>query len=229
MCGRFALPDEATVSKFLKIDRWNWHWPEPRYNVAPTTRVPIVVKAEDDLLELNGARWGLIPHWWKKDTPPSLTFNARSEEASEKPTWRKSMRGMRCLMPVRGWYEWNENELVRSDSGRKVKQPYFINPPYSDIIAFAGHWAIWSGQDGSQVLSCALLSIDARPGIPCVFEPLADGVSEKNPKPPTHDEYADLFDEELEAATAPKQKKPLVKRTEQDRAQDAASKEPREK
>ena len=72
--------------KILKIDLWNWHWPETRYNVAPTTRVTMVLRADDALLELNVARWGLIPHWWKKDTPPSLTFNARSEEAEEKPT-----------------------------------------------------------------------------------------------------------------------------------------------
>jgi len=165
MCGRFALPNEVAISKILKIDRWNWHWPEPRYNVAPTTRAPIVVKAEDDLLELNGARWGLIPQWWKKETPPSLTFNARSEEAAEKPTWRHSLRSMRCLMTVRGWYEWNENEQVRSDSGRKVKQPYFISSPDSEVIAFAGLWAIWKGEDGSQVLSCALLSKAASPAI----------------------------------------------------------------
>ena len=104
MCGRFAIPSEAAVSKILIIDRWNWHWAEPRYNVAPTTNVPIVVKADDALVELNGARWGLIPHWWKKDAPPSLTFNARSEEAAVKPTWRHSIRKLRCLMPVRGWY-----------------------------------------------------------------------------------------------------------------------------
>ena len=59
----FSLPDEAAVAHILKIDRWNWHWPEPRFNVAPTTRVPMVSRAEDALLELNGARWGLIPHW----------------------------------------------------------------------------------------------------------------------------------------------------------------------
>ncbi len=73
--------------------------------MAPTTRVPMVFRADDTLLELNAARWGLIPHWWKKDAPPSLTFNARSEEAAEKPTWRHSMRKSRCLMPARGWYE----------------------------------------------------------------------------------------------------------------------------
>ena len=165
MCGRFAIPDEKAVSRFLKIDRWNWHWPEPRYNVAPTTHVPIVIKADAALVELNGARWGLIPHWWKKEAPPSLTFNARSEKAAEKPTWRQSLRSMRCLMPVRGWYEWNENGQVRSDSGRKVKQPYFISSPDLEVIAFAGLWAIWNEQEGSQVLSCALLSKAASPGI----------------------------------------------------------------
>ena len=158
MCGRFALPNEAVVSRILNIDRWNWHWPEPRFNVAPTTRVPIITVADDTLLELNGARWGLIPHWWKKDAPPSLTFNARSEEAAEKPTWRHSLRRLRCLMPARGWYEWNEKELVRSDSDRQVKQPYYISAPNAEAIAFAGLWAVWTGQDGSQVLSCALLS-----------------------------------------------------------------------
>lgn len=153
MCGRFSLPDEAAVAHILKIDRWNWHWPEPRYNVAPTTRVPIILRADDALLELNGARWGLIPHWWKKEAPPSLTFNARSEEAAEKPTWRHSMRKLRCLMPARGWYEWNEKELVRSDSGRQVKQPYYISAPNAEAIAFAGLWAVWTEQDGNQVIS----------------------------------------------------------------------------
>ena len=52
MCGRFALPDETAVSRILRITRWNWHWPEPRFNVAPTTRVPMVFRADDALLEL---------------------------------------------------------------------------------------------------------------------------------------------------------------------------------
>lgn len=63
MCGRFALPDETVVAKHILVDRWNWHWPCPRFNVALTTQVPIVVKTDGGSLELNGARWGLIPHW----------------------------------------------------------------------------------------------------------------------------------------------------------------------
>jgi putative SOS response-associated peptidase YedK len=34
-------------------------------------------------------------------------------------------------MPARGWYEWNENEQVRNEGGRKVKQLYFISLPDS--------------------------------------------------------------------------------------------------
>ena len=68
-------------------------------------------------------------------------------------------------MPARGWYEWNENEQVRNEAGRKVKQPYFISLPDADFMAFAGLWAAWQAPDGSQVLSCALMSKTAAPSI----------------------------------------------------------------
>lgn len=165
MCGRFALPDETAVARNILVDTWNWHWQAPRYNVAPTTRVPVVMMSVGGRLELNGARWGLIPHWWIKEVLPSLTFNARSEEAAEKPTWRQSLRSQRCLMPARGWYEWSENEQVKNEAGRKVKQPYFVTAQGLEVIFFAGLWAVWQGQDGSKVLSCALLSKAAAPAI----------------------------------------------------------------
>ena len=31
----------------------------------------------------------------------------------------QSLRAQRCLLPARGWYEWNENETVRAASGRR--------------------------------------------------------------------------------------------------------------
>jgi putative SOS response-associated peptidase YedK len=71
------------MERSWRIDRRNWPgWITPRFNVAPTTVVPIVQRAADGAVELLGARWGLIPSWWKKDTPPNLTFNARSEDAA---------------------------------------------------------------------------------------------------------------------------------------------------
>ncbi len=166
MCGRYVPPEEAAIERVWRIDRRNWPgWIKPAFNVAPTTEVPIIVHADDGATELLGARWGLVPSWWSKDTLPALTFNARSEEAAQKPTWRQSLRSMRCLMPARGWYEWNEKEQVKSESGRMVNQPYFIYCPNAEVIAFASLWSVWERPGTAPIVSCALLTKEAAPGI----------------------------------------------------------------
>ena len=166
MCGRYVPPDQLALEQFWRIDRSNWlSWAQPLFNVAPTTVVPIIVRDGDGDIVLTGARGGLVPAWWSKDTFPALTFNARSEEAAEKPTWRHSLRTMRCLMPARGWYEWNEQQLVRSDAGKQVRQPYFFSSAEDEVIAFAGLWAVWERPGAEPLVSCALLSREAAPGI----------------------------------------------------------------
>lgn len=165
MCGRYATPSGASMQKLWRSADADWvAWLE-HYNVAPTQVVPMVIHSREHPLQLLPARWGLIPSWWKKDAPPSLTFNARSEEAAEKPTWRGSLRSMRCLMPAIGWYEWNEHQQTRSTSGRKVNQPYFLHAPADPVIAIAGLWSIWTSPQGDEVISCALMTKEAAPSI----------------------------------------------------------------
>lgn len=169
MCGRYVPPDQAELERFWHIGRHNWRFPaRPVFNAAPTTDVPIIVRDDDGVVELRGARWGLIPPWWKQDAPPSLTFNARSEEAAAKPMWRQSLRTHRCLMPARGWYEWHQREKTRGGSGRPVKQPYFIYCPDVEVIAFAALWATWPAPDGRAVVSCALLTRPAATGLAAI-------------------------------------------------------------
>ena len=166
MCGRYVPPGEADMERFWSIDRRNGNpFDKPRFNVAPTSQVPIIVQAGDGATELLNARWGLVPHWWKKEAPPALTFNARSEEAAQKPTWRESLKSMRCLMPARGWYEWNEHEQVRAESGRTVNRPYFLYCPNSELVAIAGLWSVWERADAQPMTSCALLTKEAAPAI----------------------------------------------------------------
>jgi len=166
MCGRYVTPDEAALERSWTLDRRNSNPFRQSFNVAPTSIVPIVRRAEEGTYALSTARWGLIPHWWSKATPPPLTFNARSEDAATKPMWREAFRHRRCLMPARGWYEWNARELVHAGGkGRPVKQPYYIHCAQSPVIAFAGLMANWRAPDGERVASCALLSRDAAPVI----------------------------------------------------------------
>ena len=166
MCGRYVLPDRDDVEEIGPLPipaacAGNL----PHFNVAPTTPVPILRTALGGHLEWVCARWGLIPSWWRREKPPSMTFNARSEEARSKPVWRDSLRARRGLMPARGWYEWNENELIRTPSGRPGHQPYFLFCPAAKVIVFAAMWSLWQPEEAEPVLSCALLSTSAAPSI----------------------------------------------------------------
>lgn len=159
MCGRYVAPDAAAVERFWHLHHQNWHETDtPLFNVAPTACVPILRRSADGSLTLDGARWGLVPAWWKKDAAPSHTFNARSEEAAQKPMWRHALQGARCLLPARGWYEWDAEEKVRVESGRLLKQPWFITSDDSEILAFAGLWSVLEREGRDPLLSCAILT-----------------------------------------------------------------------
>lgn len=157
MCGRYLTPNEQALERVFHIGRHNWQGLETRYNVAPTSRVPVVLRLGAELVG-EQARWGLIPAWWSKDALPTLSFNARSEEAAHKPMWRQSLRTQRCLMPALGWYEWNEHESAPTTRGRSSHQPYYFFHPDEAVLAIAGLWSLWRSPAGSEVLSCALLT-----------------------------------------------------------------------
>lgn len=118
--------------------------PRPRYNIAPTTIIPIVRRAEgaEEML-IEPARWGLLPHWKKDLTGPPL-FNARAETVAEKPSFRDSYANKRCVIPLDGYYEWHE------------KQPYFVRPKDGSMLFAAGLWAT-----GLDQLSATMITTEA--------------------------------------------------------------------
>ena len=81
----------------------------PRYNVCPTDPVDVVT-AEDGKRELSPMRWGLVPRWWSKPLKELriATFNARAETVETKPVFRDAFKRTRCLIPMSGYYEWQE-------------------------------------------------------------------------------------------------------------------------
>ena len=101
MCGRYVSPDQAAIERAWHIGRHNSNPFVERYNVLPTTSVP-VLRFHDGALELTSARWGFIPFWWKQAKPPQSTINARSEEAAGRPMWRHAFARSRCLLPALG-------------------------------------------------------------------------------------------------------------------------------
>jgi putative SOS response-associated peptidase YedK len=116
MCGRYTLyHDEEDLTRLFELDAFPI---VRRYNIAPTQSAPIV-RERDGVRERLDARWGLVPHWVKDPaTFKALLFNARSETAAEKPSFRDAMKRSRCAVPASGFFEW-----VRTEGST---QPYHI-------------------------------------------------------------------------------------------------------
>jgi putative SOS response-associated peptidase YedK len=124
----------------------------PRYNVAPTQPVAIVRMVEGKR-EFALVRWGLIPAWVKDPRGFSLLINARGESALDKPAFRNAMKRRRCLFPADGFYEW------KRDGNRK--QPYFVRLKSGQPMAFAGLWETWSGPNGEELETAAIVTTAA--------------------------------------------------------------------
>jgi putative SOS response-associated peptidase YedK len=164
MCGRYVSPDTAAIERTWQITRLSGDPFPLRFNVAPTMAVPIIWRAAGGL-EFTPARWGLVPSWWKQVKPPGNCFNARSEEAASKTMWRDAFRAARCLVPMLGWYEWQEFERVDGATGelKKFKQPHYFFVERDRPGAFAGLMSTWAAPGQAPVVTCAILTRPASP------------------------------------------------------------------
>jgi putative SOS response-associated peptidase YedK len=153
MCGRFTLFDATPVlsREFGVPIRFDI---APHYNIAPSQKVAVVRNRPDDGgRELALLRWGLVPSWAKDPSIGARMINARAETAHEKPAFRNAFRSRRCLVPASGFYEWRKQG--------PVKQPYHISLLERRVMAMAGLWDRWKGEEGSPIESCTILTTDA--------------------------------------------------------------------
>lgn len=150
MCGRFTLT--ADPNDLRKAFPW-LNIPETmsaRYNIAPTQ--PVAVVPNDGKNQLDFYVWGLIPFWSKDPSIGSRMINARSETLAEKPAFKAAFRRRRCLIPASGFYEW------KTPKDQKTKIPMYIQMKGGKPFGFAGLWERWESPDGSEILSCTIIT-----------------------------------------------------------------------
>src|SRR4051794_29457091 len=128
MCGRFVISSapEALRQLFDYVEQPNF---PPRYNVAPTQPIAVVIQ-EKGARHFRLMRWGLLPAWVKDPKNFSLLINARAETVLEKPAFKNAVRRRRCLIPADGYYEWQ--------AGGARKQPHFIHRRDGGAVGFSG-------------------------------------------------------------------------------------------
>jgi putative SOS response-associated peptidase YedK len=158
MCGRYVIfsTPEAIRAQFCYGEQPNF---PARYNIAPTQPVPIVRLVEGKR-SFALMRWGLLPSWVEEPKTFPLLINARGESALDKPAFRNAMRRRRCLIPTDGFYEWPAGAAGGS------KRPYFVRAKRGENgapppLAFAGLWETWTGPNGEELDTAAIVTTDA--------------------------------------------------------------------
>lgn len=110
MCGRFA--NDAKVDEMIQEfvaqggDYRDWR---PQYSIAPTEVIPIVRERKNSetgevLRTVDPAVWNFHPSFMKESKRPQ--FNTRLETVATNGLWKGAFASSRCLVPMRGYYEW---------------------------------------------------------------------------------------------------------------------------
>ena len=104
MCGRYYVDDETAreieklvrdLDRKLQIERTG--------DVFPSQKATII-KGQEHHLATEQMRWGFPGFENGK-----LLINARAESALERRTFQDSVQHRRCIIPSRGFYEWNKS------------------------------------------------------------------------------------------------------------------------
>lgn len=143
MCGRYGswsagpvLAEAFGASPAPECDAL-----PPSWNLAPGSDVRVVVERAAagapgrTRRELRAARWGLLPSWAKDPRRGARAFNARSETAASRPTFREAMRSFRIVLPADCYYEWLADG--------KRKRPFAVSAADGGPLALAGLASWW--------------------------------------------------------------------------------------
>jgi len=156
MCGRFVgafsaellmqeMTEALTAANLSFASEVDDKLFATNYNTAPTHTVP-VLRHEESVVVVDPMQWGLVPSWSKDPSVGSKMINARSETITEKPSFRQSVPGRRCIIPMTGFYEWD-----RTDPKRKV--PYFVTRQDGRVMLVAGIWTASPALNGRHTFS----------------------------------------------------------------------------
>jgi putative SOS response-associated peptidase YedK len=138
---------------FLDPDSYR---PSYYYHAFSFPELPAICSGKTDKLQL--LRWGLIPYWTKTTADARevmlKTFNARGESIRDKPYFSGSFGSKRCIIPVKGFFEWQH-------TGKK-KIPWYIYHYHDEILSLAGLYDEWTEHEtGKNLRTFSIITTDA--------------------------------------------------------------------
>lgn len=149
MCGRYYIdPDtEKEIWKIVRnIDR--------RHHLIRTGDVlpsqdATVITGRQHVPEAVQMKWG-FPRYDQK----GLLINARAESITERKTFWECVSQRRCIIPARGFYEWNSR-----------KEKFRFERQDSPVLWMAGCFNVYHGQE-----SFVVITTEANPSVSPVHD-----------------------------------------------------------
>lgn len=127
----------------IDADRYR---PSYYYHAFSLPELPVLGAGNRDYLEL--MKWGLVPSWVKDSEKAGeirfKTFNARAETIDKKPSFVGSFNSRRCIVPVRGFFEWQH----KGDT----KIPWYIKRSDEDIMSLGGLYSEWADRSTGEII-----------------------------------------------------------------------------
>ena len=116
--------------------------------VFPSQKATVIMGRERHL-EAERMLWG-FPRFDGK----GLLINARAETAAERRTFRESILHRRCVIPAKGFWEWN-----------KSKEKFSFERPDAQVMFMAGCYDCFDGQE-----RFVILTTEANPSVKPVHD-----------------------------------------------------------
>ena len=171
MCGRYYVDDD-TAKEIEKIAAKIDEKLNLRYSgdIRPSGN-SIVLRGQGKQLQAASMIWGFPGYSGK-----GLIINARAESVLERSTFRNSAERRRCVIPAKGFYEWN-----------RKKEQYSCEREGVPVVWMAGCYDRFQDQDRFVILTTvANPSVSPEHGrMPLILEPdeleswvLDDGATE---------------------------------------------------
>ena len=152
MCGRYYV-DEETAKEIrrlvLKLDAGAFYGTAGGTAAVFPSQKATVIMGRERHLEAEQMLWG-FPRFDGK----GHLINARAETAAERCTFRECVLHRRCVIPAKGFWEWN-----------KSKEKFSFERPDAQVMFMAGCYDCFDGQE-----RFVILTTEANPSIKPVHD-----------------------------------------------------------
>ena len=104
MCGRYYVDDDTRKEIQRIVTKVSANLEYRNSDVYPSSSAPVIFNSRDTVT-LDSMQWG-----FPKNNKKGVIFNARCESINEKRTFKNSYLNRRCIVPAKGYYEWDANK-----------------------------------------------------------------------------------------------------------------------